>query len=127
MERLEGEARDRVRATSMWFVAGLVVLGVALGIWAIYVGFLQVVPVPSEVVSVAEDGRSVTVQFAHGSCQEPAGVDVEETTDAVVLTARVSERNPLRGRACTAEGGVARETVVLDQPLGERTLTTATP
>ncbi len=122
MERLTGEARDRVRATSLTLIGLLVLVGVAVGLFAVFVGFAQVTAVPGTVVAVSADGREVTVEYVPGGCQRPAGVAVEEGPDVVVLTARVSERVPLRGRSCTAEATAARETVELSAPLGAREL-----
>lgn len=122
MERLTGEARDRVRASSLWLVAAVTVVGVIVAIFGIFIGFAEVRAVPSSVVDVSPDGRELTVEYVHGSCQFPAGVDVAERADVVVLTARVSERTPLRGRNCTSEAIIVQETVELAAPLGDREL-----
>ncbi|WP_324649821.1 hypothetical protein [Georgenia sp. H159] len=125
MERLTGEARDRVRATSLWLVAAVTVAGVIIAIFGIVIGFAEVRVVPSAVVDVSPDGLELTVEYPHSSCQFPAGVDVEEGADVVVITARVSERTPMRGRSCRAEAVAVQETVVLETPLGERELRTS--
>lgn len=125
MERLEGEARDRVRAASLWLIAALVIVFVGWGLWSVYSGPSGVSVVPSEVVSVSGDGRTVTVELVHGSCQEPAGVTVEEDEDVVLLTARVTEHTPPPGSACTSQAVVSRASVALADPVGERELRTA--
>lgn len=122
MERLEGEARDRVRAMSLWLVVAIVLLVVIVGLWAIFIGFPEVRPVPSTVAGVSPDGRELTVELSHGSCEQPHEVTAEESSDAVIITAYVFERRPLRGRDCTPIAAVARETVVLKEPLGDREL-----
>jgi len=127
MEGLDGEVRDRVRAAALWLVAGLTVLGVLIALWAIHIGFLRTSIAPADVVAVSPDGRTITLEVVHGSCQRLAGAEADEDVDVVVLTAYVTERTPLRGRECTADAVVATETVVLDKPVGERELRTATP
>ncbi|WP_299274787.1 hypothetical protein [uncultured Georgenia sp.] len=125
MERLEGEARDRVRAASLWLVVAVVLVFVAWGLWAVYAGSAEVTTVPSEVVAVSDDGRVVTVELVHGACQDPLGLAVDEGRGAVVLTARVVERTPPSGSACPSRLVVSRVSVVLDEPLGDRALRTA--
>lgn len=127
MEGLDGELRDRVRAAALWLVAGLTVLGVLLGLWAIHVGFLRTSITPSTVLEVSDDGRTITLEVSHGACERPAGVEVSEDEYSVVLTAYVTERTPLRGSACTDVAVVERATVVLDDPVGERELRTTSP
>ena len=120
MDRLTGEARDRVRALSLGFVAALTLMGVAVGLYAVLVGFDEVSSVRSEVVAVSEDERELTVQIVHNSCQELIGVGVEERADVVVLTAQVVERVRLQAPMCTPDTVVSRATVVLDEPLSGR-------
>lgn len=127
MERLTGEARDRVRASSLTLVVALTLVGVALGLYATLVGFPRTTVVPSEVVAVSTDGRQLTVELEHGQCQDPAPVRVEEDEDVVVLTAEVTERPPEDGSACPDILLMSRQTVTLDAPLGDRELRTATP
>src|SRR5690606_18251767 len=96
MERLEGEARDRVRAASQ-------------------AGAAEGPTVPGEVVAGSADGRVVTVGLVHGACQDPLGLAVDEGRGAVVLTARVVERTPPSGSACPSRLVVSRVSVVLDE------------
>ncbi|PYG00482.1 hypothetical protein SAMN05216184_10352 [Georgenia satyanarayanai] len=127
MERLTGEARDRVRASSLTLVAALTLVGVAVGLWAVFVGFERTTVVDSEVVAVSEDGRRVTVRYSYGGCQRADGVEAHETEETVVVAASVTERRPLVGQDCQAVGVIAEEEVVLTAPLGDRELRTATP
>lgn len=127
MEHLRDEARDRVRATSLSLVVGLVLLGVVVGLYAVFVGFTRTTVVRSDVVEVSEDGREITVELAHGGCQEPAEVEVQAADEVVVLTARVTERVPLQGQACPSILLHSRQSVMLDEPLGERELRTTRP
>ncbi len=127
MERLTGEARDRVRASSLTLVVALTLVGVAIGLYATLVGSSPATVVPSEVVAVSADGRRLTVELEHGQCEEPAPVRVEEDEDAVVLTAEVTERAPADGSTCPDIGLVSRQTVTLAAPLGDRELRTAKP
>ncbi|MFE6184047.1 hypothetical protein ACFQ6U_06425 [Streptomyces sp. NPDC056465] len=68
---------------------------------------------------IAEDGRSVTVAAAHGSCDTGPAVDALETDDSVVLSAYSTGRND---GPCTAELDKEGVTVQLDRPLDERVL-----
>ncbi|MGI5380024.1 hypothetical protein ACQEV2_38390 [Streptomyces sp. CA-251387] len=70
-------------------------------------------------VDVAEDGRSVTVQAYHGSCDDGPGVDVLETDGSVVLSGYVRGSND---GLCTSDLRAEEVTVELDRPLGKRVL-----
>ncbi|MBD8063549.1 hypothetical protein [Oceanitalea stevensii] len=123
-ERLTGEARDRVRASALTFVGGLTILLVAVGLYVTLVGSEQTSVVPSTVVAVSDDGRRVTVELVHRTCEVPSGIAVDERADEVVLTARVM--------APTAEDDeclpvTTRESVTLTEPLGTRELRTTRP
>lgn len=70
-------------------------------------------------VSISQDGRSVTLRAHHGSCDKGPVVDVLETTGSVVLSGWI------RGRSdgpCTAILLAKKVTVKLDRPVGERLL-----
>ncbi|MCM3661479.1 hypothetical protein M3148_10840 [Georgenia satyanarayanai] len=127
MERLTGEARDRVRASSLTLVVALTLVGVTIGLYATLVGFSRTTVVPSEIVAVSDDGHHVTVRYSYGGCQRAGPLEVHETAETVVVSAHVEERRPLTGQACTADLVIAEETVTLDTPLGDRDLRTATP
>ncbi|WP_152188108.1 hypothetical protein [Georgenia satyanarayanai] len=122
-ERLTGEARDRVRASALTFVGGLTILLVAFGIYATLAGAERTTVVPSTVVAVSDDGRRVTVELEHRSCEEPAGVAVDERTDEVVLTARVT--GPSEDDDCLPV--TTRQSVTLTEPVGTRGLRTTRP
>ncbi|WP_413452345.1 hypothetical protein AA0Y32_11245 [Georgenia phoenicis] len=119
-ERLTGEARDRVRASALTFVGGMTILLVAVALYATLVEGTSVVP--SSVVAVSDDGRRVTVELEHTTCEEPAEVTVDERTDEVVLTARVTTAEDDGCRPVTS-----RESVTLAEPLGTRELRTTRP
>jgi hypothetical protein len=70
-------------------------------------------------VSVAEDGRSVTVSAGHGACDDGPAVEVLETEDSIVLAGSIV--NPSDG-PCTAQLLADPVTVELDSPVGERAM-----
>ncbi|WP_176554617.1 hypothetical protein [Georgenia sp. 311] len=127
MERLSGEARDRVRASSLTLVGVLTLVLVAAGIYAGLTGGQPVGVAPSEVLAVSADGRTATVAVEVGGCERLQGVDVEAGADVVVLIARVVQDEPGTDGACEDVARLARRTVVLDEPLAGRALRTATP
>lgn len=127
MERLSGEARDRVRASSLSLVVALTLVAVVVGLYATLVGFTRTTVADSDVVAVSDDGRVVTVQLSHGGCQRPGEVEVLEGDDAVVLTAYVTERVPLTGQSCPSIREVSRQDVTLSEPVGDRELRTVQP
>jgi hypothetical protein len=78
------------------------------------------------------DGNTVAVVVAVGSssCDRFKGVEVAETATEVSITALVAEKEAgsgLFGAGCTDDLGVEIVDVVLDQPLGDRTLTGCAP
>ncbi|MGV9705860.1 hypothetical protein [Streptomyces sp. NPDC003483] len=70
-------------------------------------------------VGVAADGRSVTVAAGHGACDGGAVVDVLESRDSVVLSARVTG---VRKGPCSAELRRQKVTVRSSGRLGDRVL-----
>jgi hypothetical protein len=78
-------------------------------------------PQPLEgLLSVADDGMSVTVLAGHGACDDGAEVDVLETDDSLVFAGSVingSENVP-----CTAQLLTEEITVELERPVGERAM-----
>jgi hypothetical protein len=77
-------------------------------------------PAPLDrLVSVAGDGRTLTVLADHGSCDSGPAVHVLETRTGVVLSASVlgARKGP-----CTGERIRARVTVKLTRPIGDRIL-----
>lgn len=126
-ERLTGEARDRVRASALTFVGGLTILLVAVALYATLVGLDRTTVAASRVVAVSVDGLRLTVEIEHGSCQEPARIDVDEGRDAIVLTARVSDLAPEKDESCPDTLLSSRRSVTLEAPLGNRELVTSRP
>jgi len=74
------------------------------------------------------NGTSTSIQlevaFLAGpdpGCSEPYGVKVNESQDAVTLTAQTITRDiPPEGRACSAVGVEIKRVVTLKSPLGDR-------
>ncbi|WP_405816326.1 hypothetical protein OG241_17245 [Streptomyces sp. NBC_01390] len=69
-------------------------------------------------VEVSEDGRTVTVEAHHGSCDDGPRVQALETDGSVVLSATVAGGN-YEG-ACDAAMLAKKVKVTLDRPLGDR-------
>ena len=128
MGGLTGESRDRVRAMSLWLVTAIVLAGVAVGLYALVVGFDRVDPAPvSRVAEVAP--QDLLVEYVGGSpgCGDPHRVEVSETEDEVVLAAHVVVRHGTRLTAsCDDEGVPMLQTVRLAAPLGDRVVRDAT-
>lgn len=115
---LSGEARDRLRASTMWFVAGMLVVIVLLLSWGSFVGFTHEVALPATGVA-GEAPQQLSVSYSHDRCQQPDRVEVREGDEVVTLTAWVRERRPWLTPDC--EGVVThREQLRLQEPLGER-------
>jgi len=73
-------------------------------------------------VSVAADDRTLTVEYVGGACDDPAGVEAEESPDRVRLVARVQ---PDGSTGCLKIGYVELATLTLRAPLGTRTVVDA--
>ena len=119
---LEGEARDRVRAMGLWLVTALVLCGVLVALFAVFVGFAQIRPTTISGVVPGADGRELTIHYSAGSpgCDRLHRVEVTESDDDVELRVHLVTRTPLRGHACLAIDEEGRLDVVLDAPLAER-------
>lgn len=76
----------------------------------------------------AIDGNTLTLRVAvgSGSCHQFKRVDVEETAAEINITAVVTEEN-VPSRFCTADLGFENVDIVLEGPLGEKTLTGCAP
>jgi hypothetical protein len=123
MGELSGEARDRVRAMSLWLVTGIVLAGVAVGLYAVIVGFDRVEPAAVARVAPAAEQRDLIVEYVGGSpgCGDPHRVQVTESDDEVVVSATVVVRHGTRfNAACDDEGISMVQTVRLAAPLGGR-------
>ncbi|TRW46123.1 hypothetical protein [Georgenia yuyongxinii] len=123
MEYLSGEAKDRVRAMSLYLVGALVVVGVAVGAYALLVGFDRVSPAAVDAVARTGDPHDLVVQYVGGTpgCGDPERIDVDETTDDVVVTAFTVARHATRqGFGCGDVGVIMVQTVRLAAPLDGR-------
>lgn len=119
---LTGESRDRVQAMSLYLVTGIVLVGVAVGLYAVIVGFDRIRPAAVSRVAEAA-GRDLVVQYVGGSpgCGDPHRVEVSETEDEVVVAAYVVVRHGTRFDAsCDDERVTMLQTVRLAAPLGNR-------
>ncbi|MFH5823680.1 hypothetical protein [Georgenia sp. AZ-5] len=121
MADLPAAARDRVRAMTLWLVAGIVLVLVGVGIYAVLVGFDRVRSAPVEAVAVA--GHDLVVRYVGGApgCGDPHHLEVDEDDDAVVVSAFTVARHGTRwGFACARHDVRMYGTVRLAAPLGER-------
>lgn len=124
MGGLTGESRDRVRAMSLWLVTGIVLAGVAVGLYALVVGFDRVRPAAVSRVAEASD-HDLVVEYVGGSpgCGDPHRVEVTETEEDVVVAAHVVVRHGTRlGASCDDERVPLLQTVRLATPLEGRTV-----
>lgn len=118
MGRLTGEARDRVRASSLTLVGAIVLLALVLLLYGGLVGYDRTLTVPAAVVEVSEDGRALAVELSLDRCQHDLRVEVVEEPEVVVLTSRVTDRRPYF-RDCGEPAPVLEEVTLVD-PLGTR-------
>lgn len=121
---LQGEARDRVRAMGLWLVTALVLGGVLVALFAMFVGFAHVRPTAIHAVVPGADDRVLTIHYSAGSpgCDRLHRVDVVETDEVVELQVDLVTRIPMTGRDCLAVDEEAQLDVVLEAPLAERTV-----
>lgn len=80
--------------------------------------------------SVNGNTLEVVVAVGSGSCDRFKGIEVSETSTEVNITAVVAEKQAGSGlfaAPCTSDLGFENIEVVLEQPLGERTLTGCGP
>jgi hypothetical protein len=114
-----GRGREalKVGALTALTIAALVVLPLL-----VYVS-VQLVPESSPTTwtdpEVSDDGRSVTVSFTGGACDDPES-EVEESAAQVTITVRNVDDWFVRG--CSDVGIGKQVTVELDEPLGNREL-----
>jgi hypothetical protein len=124
MERLSGDARNRVRAMSLWLVTAIILAGVAVGLFAMLVGFDRIVPAAVSRVAATTD-RDLVVEYVGGSpgCGDPHRVEVDESDDEVVVAAKVVVRHGTRLSAHCDDVGVPMiQSVRLAEPLGDRSV-----
>lgn len=124
MERLAGEARDRVRAMGLWLITGLLLGGVLAALFATLVGFAEVGRTTISAAVPSEDGHRLTVHYLLESpgCERLHRVEVTETADTVELRVHTATRRPWRDPACATTGVTEQVDVILDAPLGDRTV-----
>lgn len=110
---------------ALTFLGAIVLALVAVGAFALVVGIDLVRPAPVEAVAVTGDGRDLLVRYVGGlpGCGDPDGVDVAESGDTVVVSARTVARRATRlGFSCPEVAVPMFRTVRLGEPLGERTV-----
>ncbi|WP_069387493.1 hypothetical protein [Cellulosimicrobium cellulans] len=67
---------------------------------------------------------TVPIRIEYGpACEDLEGIDVEEDSERVKITVRLSAREPEESAACSDVGVSEEVHVALDQPLGDRVLT----
>jgi hypothetical protein len=123
MEELSRQARDRVRAMSLYLVCAVVILGLLLALYAVFVGFDRVRAAPVTAVAVTGGGRDLVVEYTGGApgCGDPHDVGVVETGHAVELTATTVARRATRiGFTCPSLEVPLLQTVRLAAPLDGR-------
>src|SRR4051812_33894437 len=104
MGDLSTEARDRVRAMSMYLVGSIVLVGVLVGLYAALIGFDRVQGAALAGVALTADEHDLVVEYVGGEpgCGDPHHIDVDETAEAVVISAHTVARHGTRaGFTCT--------------------------
>ncbi|GAA4432157.1 hypothetical protein GCM10023169_37620 [Georgenia halophila] len=127
MGELPKEVRDRIRASALWLVTGVLTIGALLLLYTVFIGFDRLRDAPvSRVAPMGEGGTDLVVEYIGGSdgCGDPYQVAVEEQDgDEVVLLAEVIVREATRhDKACPDVGVRMIDTVRLSEPLGDRTV-----
>ncbi|KAE8765532.1 hypothetical protein [Georgenia thermotolerans] len=123
MADLPRPARDRVRAMSLYLVCAVVLLGLLLALYAVFVGFDRLHAAPVTAVAVTADGRDLVVEYTGGApgCGDPHDVTVRESDTAVEVRAVTVARRATRlGFACPSRAVPLLQTVRLAEPLGAR-------
>lgn len=123
MGDLPREAKDRVRAMSLWLVGGILLAGVLVAMYAALIGFDRVDRAAVAAVAVTGDGRDLLVEYVGGAprCGDPHHIDVEESAEAVVIVAHTVARHGARpGFVCADEPVPMFQTVRLRAPLDGR-------
>lgn len=126
--RMQDEQRRRVRAFTLSALGVVALLIAGVLTYALVVGFA--VPTTGTVRAVAptQDGeRDLLVRVTVVGCEEVTGVEVRESREEVILTARATIANGTQwGLTCPDVSTAMFSTVRLDAPLGERTVIDAT-
>lgn len=123
MADLPRQSRDRVRAMSLYLVCAVVILGLLIALYAVFIGFDRLREAPVTAVAVTGDGRDLVVEYTGGApgCADPHDVTVAETAEDVELRAVTVARRATRlGFACPSRAVPLLQTVRLAEPLGER-------
>ncbi|MPV90333.1 hypothetical protein [Georgenia ruanii] len=123
MEELPRQARDRVRAMSLYLVCAVVILGLLLALYAVFVGFDRLHAAPVTAVAATGDGRDLVVEYTGGApgCGDPHDVTVRESGRTVELRAVTVARRATRlGFACPSRAVPLLQTVRLAAPLDGR-------
>src|SRR5690625_1119888 len=87
MGPLAEEGRARIRASAMWLIAAVVVVGVGLAGYAAFLGFPVTTSTTVTAAAVINEGHGLLVRYQVGSssCQVPGEVTVTETEETVTL------------------------------------------
>jgi hypothetical protein len=106
-----------------WLLGALIVIGVPLGWWLLVP---RDVASPTGIESVRGTPTStilvVTYMAGAEGCADPGGVQVEEKSDEITLSASTINRHvrPFTTTLCPAIGRPATSSVRLSAPLGDR-------
>lgn len=126
MGSLPDEGRARIRASVMWLIAAIVVVGLGVAGYAAFLGFPVSTPTTVLAAAPVNDGHGLLVRYEVGSssCQEPGGVTVDATSTAVTLTGSAVDPTGTRviNKGCTDDLYTVAETVWLAEPLAGRTV-----
>lgn len=126
MGSLPEESRARIRASAMWLIAAVVVVGLGIAGYAAFLGLPVSTPTSVLAAAPVNSGHGLLVRYEVGSssCQVPGGVSVTETEETVTLTGSAVDPTGTRvvNKACTDDLYTVAETVWLTEPLAGRTV-----
>ena len=126
MGSLPEESRARIRASAMWLIAAIVVVGLGIAGYAAFLGFPVTTPTPVLAAAPVNGGHGLLVRYEVGSssCQVPGEVTVTETAESVTLVGSAVDPTGTRvvNKGCTDDLYSVVGTVWLEDPLAERTV-----
>ncbi|WP_147919064.1 hypothetical protein [Ruania zhangjianzhongii] len=126
MGSLPEEGRARIRASVMWLIAAIVVVGLGIAGYAAFLGFPVSTPTTVLAAAPVNSGHGLLVRYEVGSssCQIPGGVTLTETDQTITLTGSALDPTGTRvtDKACTDDLYTVAETVWLTEPLAGRTV-----
>ncbi len=124
MSSLPDEGRARIRASTMWLIAAIILVGVGVAGYAAFLGFPVSTQTRVTAAAVINDGHGLLVRYEVGSssCEVPGEVTVTETEGTVTVVGSAVDPTGTRviNKGCTDDLYSVVGTVWLAEPLAGR-------